>query len=149
MRQSIIDYLRPRNQIHKKQTKMKKIVFFCMMCMLMAASTFTAHAQEESKDYFVGKWLVKIQDLPVDIEEMMVDVARVDGKLKVNLSADGQQIEVQQVNEKETSITFYFNGNGFDVDMTLVKKSQNEVTGDMLSQFDLTGKRVTKSPQTR
>ena len=128
---------------------MKKIVFFCMMCMLMAASTFTSHAQEEAKDYFVGKWLVKIQDLPVDIEEMMVDVARVDGKLKVNLSADGQQIEVQQVNEKETSITFYFNGNGFDVDMTLVKKSQNEVTGDMLSQFDLTGKRVTKSPQTR
>ena len=128
---------------------MKKIVFFCMMCMLMAASTFTAHAQEESKDYFVGKWLVKIQDLPVDIEEMMVDVTRVDGKLKVNLSADGQQIEVQQVNEKETSITFYFNGNGFDVDMTLVKKSQNEVTGDMLSQFDLTGNRVTKSPQTR
>ena len=128
---------------------MKKIAFFCMMCMLMAASTFTAHAQEESKDYFVGKWLVKIQDLPVDIEEMTVDVARVDGKLKVNLSADGQQIEVQQVNEKETSITFYFNGNGFDVDMTLVKKSQNEVTGDMLSQFDLTGKRVTKSPQTR
>ena len=128
---------------------MKKIVFFCMLCMLMAASTFTSHAQEESKDYFVGKWLVKIQDLPVDVEEMMVDVARVDGKLKVNLSADGQQIEVQQVNEKETSITFYFNGNGFDVDMTLVKKSQNEVTGDMLSQFDLTGKRVTKSPQTR
>ena len=128
---------------------MKKIVFFCMLCMLMAASTFTSQAQEESKDYFVGKWLVKIQDLPVDIEEMMVDVARVDGKLKVNLSADGQQIEVQQVNEKETSITFYFNGNGFDVDMTLVKKSQNEVTGDMLSQFDLTGKRVTKSPQTR
>ena len=128
---------------------MKKIVFFCMMCMLMAASTFTSHAQEESKDYFGGKWLVKIQDLPVDIEEMMVDVVRVDGKLKVNLSADGQQIEVQQVNEKETSITFYFNGNGFDVDMTLVKKSQNEVTGDMLSQFDLTGKRVTKSPQTR
>ena len=128
---------------------MKKIVFFCMMCMLMAASTFTSQAQEESKDYFVGKWLVKIQDLPVDIEEMTVDIARVDGKLKVNLSADGQQIEVQQVNEKETSITFYFNGNGFDVDMTLVKKSQNEVTGDMLSQFDLTGKRVTKSPQTR
>ena len=128
---------------------MKKIVFFCMMCMLMAASTFTAHAQEQSKDYFVGKWLVKIQYLPVDIEEMTVDIARVDGKLKVNLSADGQQIEVQQVNEKETSITFYFNGNGFDVDMTLVKKSKNEVTGDMLSQFDLTGKRVTKSPQTR
>ena len=128
---------------------MKKIVFYCMLCMLMAASAFTAQAQEESKDYFVGKWLVKIQDLPVDIEEMTVDIARVDGKLKVNLSADGQQIEVQQVNEKETSITFYFNGNGFDVDMTLVKKSKNEVTGDMLSQFDLTGKRVTKSPQTR
>ena len=124
---------------------MKKIVFFCMLCVLMAASAFTAQAQEESKDYFVGKWLVKIQDLPVDIEEMTVDIARVDGKLKVNLSADGQQIEVQQVNEKETSITFYFNGNGFDVDMTLVKKSQNEVTGDMLSQFDLTGKRITKA----
>lgn len=124
---------------------MKRIAFFCMMCMLMAASTFVAHAQGESKDYFIGQWLVKIQDLPVDIEEMTVDVARVDGKLKVNLSADGQQIEVEQVNEKENSITFYFNGNGFDVDMTLVKKNQNEVTGDMLSQFDLTGKRITKA----
>lgn len=124
---------------------MKKIAFFCMMCMLMAASTFTAHAQGESKDYFIGQWLVKIQDLPVDIEEMTVVVARVDGKLKVNLAADGQQIEVEQVTERENSITFNFNGNGYDVDMTLVKKNQNEVTGDMLSQFDLTGKRVTKA----
>lgn len=124
---------------------MKKIALFCMMCMLMAASTLSAHAQGESKDYFIGQWLVKIQDLPVDIEEMTVDVTRVDGKLKVNLSADGQQIEVEQVTEREKSITFYFNGNGFDVDMTLVKKNQNEVTGDMLSQFDLTGKRITKA----
>ena len=121
---------------------MKKIVFFCMLCMLMAANTFAAHAQEESKDYFIGQWLVKIPDLPVGAMEMTVDVARIDGKLKVHLAADGQQIDVQQVTEKEQSITFYFNGNGFDVDMTLVKKSQDEVTGDMLSQFDLTGKRV-------
>lgn len=115
------------------------------MCMLMAASTFTAHAQGESKDYFIGQWLVKVPGLPVGDMEMTVNVSRVDGKLKVNLSAEGQQIEVDEVNEREKSITFYFNGNGYDVDMTLVKKNQNEVTGDMLSQFDLTGKRVTKA----
>lgn len=124
---------------------MKRIAFFCMMCMLMAASTFTAHAQGESKDYFIGQWLVKVPGLPVGDMEMTVNVSRVDGKLKVNLSAEGQQIEVDEVNEREKSITFYFNGNGYDVDMTLVKKNQNEVTGDMLSQFDLTGKRVTKA----
>ena len=124
---------------------MKKLLFICTLMLLTAVHAFNANAKGESKDYFIGQWLVKIQDLPVDIEEMTVDVTRMDGKLKVNLSADGQQIEVEQVTEREKSITFYFNGNGFDVDMTLVKKNQNEVTGDMLSQFDLTGKRITKA----
>lgn len=113
-----------------------------MMCMLMVASTFATHAQEESKDYFVGKWQVSVPGLPVGDLEMIVDIDRVDGNLKGSITAQDQKMEVERITEREKSVTLYFVGEGYDVDLTLTKKSQNEVTGDMMGQFDATGKRI-------
>ena len=121
---------------------MKKIAFFCMMCMLMVASTFATHAQGESKDYFVGKWQVSVPGLPMGDVDMIVELSRVDGNLKGTISALEQTVEVERITEREKSVTLYFVGEGYDVDLTLTKKSQNEVTGDMMGQFDATGKRI-------
>lgn len=118
---------------------MKKAVFLSVMCMLMAMSSFVAKAQGESKDYFIGRWEVSVPGLPVGDVVMMVDVARVDGILKAEISSEGQTMKVDKLVEKENYITLYFNGSGYDVDLTLTKKSKNEVTGDMLGQFDAKG----------
>ena len=121
---------------------MKKAVFLSVMCMLMVLSSFVAKAQGESKDYFIGRWEVSVPGLPVGDVVMMVDVARVDGILKAEISSEGQIMKVDKLVEKEKYITLYFNGSGYDVDLTLTKKSKNEVTGDMLGQFDAKGKRI-------
>lgn len=121
---------------------MKKAVFLRVMCMLMVLSSFVAKAQGESKDYFIGRWEVSVPGLPVGDVVMMVDVARVDGILKAEISSEGQIMKVDKLVEKENYITLYFNGSGYDVDLTLTKKSKNEVTGYMLGQFDAKGKRI-------
>ena len=121
---------------------MKKLVFICAMMLLMAANAFTANAQGESKEYFIGKWQVSVPGLPMGDVEMVVELNRVDGNLKGTISALNQTVEVERITEREKSVTLYFVGEGYDVDLTLIKKNQNEVTGDMMGQFDATGKRI-------
>ena len=74
--------------------------------------------------------------------DMIVELNRVDGNLKGTISALNQTVEVERITEREKSVTLYFVGEGYDVDLTLIKKNQNEVTGDMMGQFDATGKRI-------
>ena len=121
---------------------MKKLVFICAMMLLMAANAFTANAQGESKEYFIGKWQVRVPGLPMGDVDMIVELNRVDGNLKGTISALNQTVEVERITEREKSVTLYFVGEGYDVDLTLIKKNQNEVTGDMMGQFDATGKRI-------
>ena len=121
---------------------MKKLVFICAMMLLMAANAFTANAQGESKEYFIGKWQVSVPGLPMGDVYMIVELNRVDGNLKGTISALNQTVEVERITEREKSVTLYFVGEGYDVDLTLIKKNQNEVTGDMMGQFDATGKRI-------
>ena len=94
---------------------MKKAVFLSVMCMLMAMSSFVAKAQGESKDYFIGRWEVSVPGLPEGDVVMMVEVARVDGSLKAEISSEGQIMKVDKLVEKENYITLYFNGSGYDV----------------------------------
>ena len=112
------------------------------MMLLMAANAFTANAQGESKEYFIGKWQVSVPGLPMGDVYMIVELNRVDGNLKGTISALNQTVEVERITEREKSVTLYFVGEGYDVDLTLIKKNQNEVTGDMMGQFDATGKRI-------
>ena len=121
---------------------MKKLVFICAMMLLMAANAFTANAQGESKEYFIGKWQVSVPGLPMGDVDMIVELNRVDGNLKGTISALNQTVEVERITEREKSVTLYFVGEGYDVDLTLIKKNQNEVTGDVMGQFDATGKRI-------
>ena len=121
---------------------MKKLVFICAMMLLMAANAFTTNAQGESKEYFIGKWQVSVPGLPMGDVDMIVELNRVDGNLKGTISALNQTVEVERITEREKSVTLYFVGEGYDVDLTLIKKNQNEVTGDMMGQFDATGKRI-------
>ena len=121
---------------------MKKLLFICTLMLLTAVHAFNANAQGESKDYFIGKWQVSVPGLPMGDVDMIVELSRVDDNLKGTISALEQTVEVERITEREKSVTLYFVGEGYDVDLTLTKKNQNEVTGDMMGQFDATGKRI-------
>ena len=124
---------------------MKKIIFilatvFFLMCNL------TVKAQDKSSDYFVGTWELLVEGTPEGDGIMVVDLSRNDdGKLTGTLSNKSKEtkIIISQVDEKEKDITiFYTSDSGFDINIYIKKVGDNDVSGNIMNMFDLTGKRV-------
>lgn len=112
--------------------------------MLSLFVMLTLSAQEQSEDFFVGKWDVLVEGSPNGDSTLELVLQRVDGKLTGTVSHNGAQpTQVNRVEEKKgKSVTVYFNSSGYDVYLYAEKKGSDEIEGSMMDMFDLTGKRV-------
>lgn len=106
---------------------------------------------QESNNYFIGKWNLTIFGTPNGDITMLADFERKEGKLSGTLKADqdysNDAQEISGIEEKENSIILYFSIGGYDLDMQLDKKDDNNLTGNILGMFDVTGKRVVEEGQ--
>jgi len=123
---------------------MKKlsVLFAVLVCTLVF--TIKANAQDP-KDYFVGKWSLTTFGTPNGDANMTVKFYRVDGKMKgcfVNSETGKAGDEFSKIEEKENNLTFYFTATSYKVYVFIEKKDDNNVTGNMLDMFDVTGERV-------
>lgn len=108
---------------------------------LMAVSTLSF--AQSAPDYFAGDWKVLVKGTPSGDAEMIMHLERVDGKLVGEMKAEGMDAtKFQQVAEKETSVTVYYNTMGYDISITLNKVDDDHVKGNLLGMFDATGERV-------
>lgn len=117
--------------------------FFAGLFFLILS--FNANAQTQPvNDYYVGKWNVVVEGTPQGDGKMIVVLERKDGKLGGTISSNGatEPTKITKVEEKEKSITLYFNTTGYDVNLTLEKKDDDHVTGNMMDMFDAKGERV-------
>src|SRR5687768_3364995 len=100
---------------------MKKLsVFFAgLFCLVLS---FNAGAQTQPPaDCFVGKWNVTVEGTPSGDRKMTVTLERKEGKLAGTIvTASGTEpTKITNVDEKEHSVTLYFNSNGYDVSLTM------------------------------
>ena len=124
---------------------MKKINLILVTVSLLMCN-LTVNAQDKSSDYFVGTWELLVEGTPEGDGIMVVDLSRNDdGKLTGTLSNKSKEtkIIISQVDEKEKDITiFYTSDSGFDINIYIKKVGDNDVSGNIMNMFDLTGKRV-------
>ena len=123
---------------------MKKLCSFFAGVFFLVLS-FNAKAQTKPPaDYFVGKWSVEVKGTPQGDAKMLIALERKDGKLTGYQFAKEKSdtIRFTKVEEKEKSVTVYYTAQGYDVNMTLEKKDDDHVTGNLMDMFDLTGERV-------
>lgn len=107
--------------------------------------SFNVKAQAQPvNDYFVGKWSVAVEGTPSGDGKMTVTLERKDGKLSGTIitKPGTEPAEITKVDEKEKSVTLYFNTNGYDVNLTLEKKDDDHVIGNVMGMFDAKGERV-------
>lgn len=122
-----------------KTIKILSMMIFCSLFFLTGAIA------QDKVDYFVGKWNVVATGLPNGDSKMLVNLERVDGKLKGGMldPATGKPtLAYSKVEETEKSVTVYFTAGGYNVYLYLEKKDDNHVTGNMMDMFDATGERV-------
>jgi len=124
---------------------MRKLSFVLTVFVLFLLA-INSNAQD-TKSFFVGKWKVLTQGTPNGDATSIVAFERIDGKLTGIMSSQGsnESTKFTNVEEKENTVTMYFNAGGYDVYMVLEKKDENHVTGSMMDMFDISGERVIES----
>ncbi|MFA6084596.1 hypothetical protein [Mucilaginibacter sp.] len=121
---------------------MKKLI----LTFTVIASMFLcvgAKAQSTT-DYFTGKWKVIIMGTPQGDATMMFVFEKKDGKLTGALrdSTDKEISKITQIDEKDKSITAYFNTQGYDVNLMLEPLDADRVKGSLMGMFAAKGERV-------
>lgn len=116
-----------------------------MICSFLV--TTTAQAQSATIDYFAGKWEILIPDVQGTDLKLTLTLAKADGKLEGKFTAgDEGEMKINSIETIAEPVSVRINvttpdGN-YDLDMYLKKKDDNNITGDLVNMFDLTGKRL-------
>jgi hypothetical protein len=116
-----------------------------LSALLLSLGLFFNNVRAQSPvDYFTGKWDVLVTGLPDGDSKMIVILERNEGKLVGTIGAVGLEdsIEIDDVEEKETSVKLYFFAGGYDIFLFLEKKDENHLEGTLLDMFIATGDRI-------
>jgi len=122
---------------------MKK--FKAVLVILFVLSITTAvKAQTSNTEYFSGKWSVILKGTPNgDAKMIFVLEKKVDSLTGVVLDTTGNQIsKIDKAELKDSTVTLYFNAQGYDVSLVLNRKDEDHVTGSLLNMFDAEGERI-------
>jgi flagellin-specific chaperone FliS len=77
--------------------------------------------------------------------KLLLDIARIDGKLVGSITPDmpnAERIELDKIEEMEKAITIYFNMMSYDLNVTLAKEGDNNLTGKLMNMIDVTSERI-------
>jgi len=113
--------------------------------LLFVILSFHGNAQTQpANDYYVGKWNVVVEGTPQGDGKMTILLERKDGKLGGTIlpKEGADSTKITKLEEKEKGITLYFTANGYNVNLTLEKKDDDHVTGNLMDMFDAKGERV-------
>ena len=123
---------------------MKKI---CSILTGLFLLLFCLNAGAQSKtgaDYFAGKWKVLITGTPYgDLKRIYV--LEKSGSALAGIVQDSTGAEVakcSKVDVKDSEVTLYYHAMGNDVNITLIRKDDDHVTGSVMGAFEANGERV-------
>ncbi|WP_346860846.1 hypothetical protein [uncultured Draconibacterium sp.] len=99
----------------------------------------------EPADYFVGDWKVEVKGTPNGDATMVMHLERKEGKLTGEMRTEGTDpAKLTQVDEKEGTITVYYNSMGYDINFSFTKVDENKIKGSLMEMFEATGERILK-----
>lgn len=123
---------------------MKKLISITIVFFFLL-STFNTRAQSKTgADFFAGKWKVLVTGTPYgDLKRIYVLEKNNNSLTGVVQDSTGKEItKCSKVEVKDNEVTLYYQAMGNDVSITLIRKDDDHVTGNVLGMFDATGERI-------
>ena len=108
-----------------------------------------SHAQSiTGADYFAGKWHVLLKGTPGGDRKLLVVLEKKDSILTgVIQDTTGKEVStITKTELKETELTIYFRAEGYDLNLLMVKKDEDRITGNLLAMFEAEGVRIKDKP---
>ena len=96
-------------------------------------------------DFFAGKWSLIVTGAPQGDVKMVVNFEKIDNvvssSIKDSTGKDLYKVTNTEIDEDQAIITF-IGSQSSDVPLTLRKKDETSITGDIMEMFEVEGKRV-------
>jgi hypothetical protein len=130
----------------QKQKIMKKSGFLVAGLFLFIFSMGLNAQTKTGFDFFAGKWNLTVQGAPQGDVKMVVNFEKINNNfsssLKDSTGKELYKVSKTEIVKEQAIITFY--GSQGDVCLTLRKKDETIIIGDIMGMFDVEGKRVSK-----
>jgi hypothetical protein len=123
---------------------MKKINAIVIGSLLLLFAVSTNAQSKTGADFFAGKWKVLVTGTPYGDLKRIYVLEKSDNTLTgIVQDSTGKEItRCSKVEVKDNEVTLYYQAMGNDVNITLIKKDDDHVTGSVLGQFDAKGERI-------
>src|SRR6476646_8928369 len=120
---------------------MKKVSFLFTGLFFLLLSMNVNAQSKTGADYFAGKWSVLVKGTPNgDAKMIFVLENKNDSIAGIVQDTTGAEIsKISNVELTDTSVTVYFNAQGYNVNVVMNKKDDDHVTGSLMSMFDAEG----------
>jgi hypothetical protein len=123
---------------------MKNVNLFFVLFFLLFLSA-NANAQTISGyDYFAGKWNIEVKNAPQGDVKMVVSIEKLNNTISSSIKdTTGKELYkvTSTVITNDQAVINFIGSQGSDVPLTLRKKDENSLTGDIMGMFDIEGKR--------
>lgn len=123
---------------------MKKFNFLIATSMFLVLVVSLNAQSKTGADFFAGKWKVMIPGTPYgDLKRIYVLEKKDNDLTGIVQDSTGKEItKCSRIEVKESEVVLYYHSLGNDVILSLVKKDDDHVTGNMLGMFNATGERI-------
>jgi hypothetical protein len=112
--------------------------FFLLLAVSANAQTKTG------AEFFAGKWKVLVTGTPYgDLKRIYVLEKNGNTLTGIVQDSTGKEItKCSKVEVKDNEVTLYYQAMGNDVNITLIRKDDDHVTGSVLGTYDAKGERI-------
>lgn len=123
---------------------MKKINSIAIGLSLLLLSVGANAQTKKGADFFAGKWKVLITGTPYgDLERIYVLEKNGNALTGIVQDSTGKEVaKCSNVEVKDNEVTLYYQSMGNDVNITLIRKDDDHVTGSVLGTYDAKGERI-------
>lgn len=126
--------------LHVKTMK-KAAICLAVICLVFFAAT--VQAQTSAVNFYAGAWELQVDGAPGSASTMTLNLEYKNKQWSGTVERPGKAIvQVQKVTESASGITVYYDSDGHAVDFFLKKKDEQQVTGELMNMYAVTGKRV-------
>jgi hypothetical protein len=122
---------------------MKSTRAFLLSAFLL---TLSIHAGAQSKtgtEFFVDSWSVLLKGIPQGDSRLVFNLEQKDGQVTgaITDTAGNPISKVDKADISDSTMVLYFNAQGYDCTLTLNKKDDDHVIGNLMNMFDAEGER--------
>jgi len=123
---------------------MKKINSIAIGLSLLLLSVGANAQTKKGADFFAGKWKVLITGTPYgDLKRIYVLEKNGNALTGIVQDSTGKEVaKCSNVEVKDNEVTLYYQSMGNDVNITLIRKDDDHVTGSVLGTYDAKGERI-------